>query len=229
MMPAVKRAWITLAVSLSLLAAGCSMHRLARTVGQGNGEVRASVGGPFFSNLGAAIPLPNLVVGGRYGATDGFDVDAQVSVTGMAYGTIGLALGGVGQLVREPRGFAMSLSGHLHTLIGVRGPDLRVYPELGLHLEGPLLPWLTFFGGVSALAQFAPPEGKPPIIAYPYLGLEALFGGTDEAGHPFGIVLEGGWLSPWQDSTSIVAWEPAAIGAMYIQLGFRARFGGLDR
>ena len=86
---------------LLALAPGCMSHHLARTVGERNGELRASFGGPFFSNLGAPIPLPNLAVGGRYGLTDGFDLDGDLSITGLAYGTIGLTVGGVGQIVRE--------------------------------------------------------------------------------------------------------------------------------
>jgi len=70
------------ALALVLLASGCGMRHLARTVGEGNAKVRASVGGPMFSNLGAAIPLPNVQVGGRYGLTDGFDLDADLSLHG---------------------------------------------------------------------------------------------------------------------------------------------------
>lgn len=220
--------WIAAALALASLVPGCAMHHLARTVGEGNGEVRASAGGPFFSNLGAPIPLPNVVVSGRYGLTDGFDLDGGLSLTGLAYGVVGLQLGAVGQLVRERNGFAMSLAGRGHVLIGTRGPDLRFFPELGVHLEGVPAPWLVVFGGLSALAQFGPPEGKPPVFAYPYAGAEILFGGSDEAGHPYGIGLELGWISPWEDSTSVVAWEPG-LGAIVAQLGFRARFGGLDR
>lgn len=224
---ATRLALALLLLASASLAPGCAMHHLARTVGEGNGEVRASVGGPFFSNLGAPIPIPNLVVSGRYGLTDGFDLDAGLSVTGLFYGTIGLQLGAVGQLVRNPD-FAMSLAGRGHFLVGVRGPDLRVYPELGLHLEGLPTRWLVLFGGLTGFAQFDPPNGKPPVFAYPYAGAEILFGGSDQAGHPYGIGAELGWISPWEDSTSVVSWEPG-FGAIVLQLGFRARFGGLDR
>jgi hypothetical protein len=223
-------AWI-LALSVAFVAApGCAMHHLARTVGEGNGELRASAGGPFFSNLGAPVPLPNLVVAGRYGLTDGFDLDGGLSVTGLFYGTIGLQLGAVGQLVREPNGLAISLAGRGHFLIGTRGPDLRFFPELGVHLEGMPARFLVVFGGLTALAGLGAPSGKPPVFAYPYAGAEVLFGGSDEAGHPYGLAIELGWISPWQDSTSVVSWEPSGYGAIVVQLGFRARIGeGLDR
>lgn len=218
------------AVVLGAIAPGCAMHHLARTVGEGNGEIRASVGGPFFSNLGGvAIPLPNLVAGGRYGLTEGFDLDGGISVTGLFFGDLGLQVGGVGQLLRERNGLAISLAGRGHFLIGTRGPDLRFFPELGLHLEGLPAPWLVVSGGLSAFAQFGPPGGKPPVFAYPYAGAEILFGGSDAGGHPYGLGLELGWISPWQDSTSVVSWEPSGYGAIVIALGFRARLGGLDR
>ncbi len=206
-----------------LLASGCAFRHVARTVGEGNAEVRASVGGPFFSNL-APIPIPNLQVGGRYGLTDGFDLDADVSVLAAAYGIVAFDVGAVGQIYREPRGFALSVSGRGHFLIGVRGPDFRFFPELGVHMEGVATPWLVLFGGVSGLAQFGPPEDKPPVFVAPYVGAEAQFGGTDEDGHPHGIVLELGWVSPWEDSTSVIAWEPG-YGAFLVHLGYRVRFG----
>lgn len=212
-------------VLLSLvLGSGCAFRHLARTVGEGNGEVRASVGGPFFSNV-APIPLPNLQVGGRYGLTDGFDLDADLSLIGLAYGIVAFDVGAVGQIYREERGFAISASGRGHFLIGTRGPDLRFYPELGVHLEGVATPWLVVFGGLSALAQFTPPEDKPPVFVAPYVGTEFQFGGSDEAGHPHGIVLELGWISPWQDSTSVISYEPGGVGAFLVHLGYRARFG----
>jgi hypothetical protein len=224
-----RRIVLSIAAAALLALPGCMMHHLARTVGAGNGELSASVGGPMMSNLGFTIPIPNLVVNGRVGATDGFDVVGGVSVTGLFYETMGLHLGGVAQVVRERNGLAVSVSGHGHLLVGFRGPDARFFPEVGLHLEGMAAPWLSLYGGLFSFVQFEPPQGKPPIFVAPYLGAELLFGGSDEAGHPFGVALEGGWVSPWQSSVSVISWEPANTGAMYVQLGFRARFGGLDR
>src|SRR5690606_31750640 len=48
----------------ALMATACSSRQLARTMGEGNGEARVSVGGPFFSNIGSTIPIPNVAVGG---------------------------------------------------------------------------------------------------------------------------------------------------------------------
>ena len=68
-----------------------------------------------------------------------------------------------------------------------------------------------------------------PLFLAPYAGLEALWGGDDASGHPFGLAVEAGWVSPFTNSVSVISWEPAGLGAVYVQLGFRIRFGGLDR
>lgn len=178
----------------------------------------------MFSNLGAPIPLPNLQVGARVGLTEEVDVDGNVSLLGPAYGVVALDVGAVGQIVREPHGLAISASARGHLVVGLRGPDARFYPELGLHLEGVPAPWLGVYGGLITMAQLDPPEGKPGLFAAPYGGVELRFGGDDALGHPHGIALEAGWISPWQDSTSVISWQPANLGALYVHLGFRTRF-----
>ena len=216
---------LLLLLLLGLTCVGCGMRNLARTIGEGNGELRASVGGPIFSNLGVPMPLPNLQIGGRYGLTEGFDVDGDISLLGLGYGIVAFNAGAVGQIYRVERGIAISVSGRGHVLIATRGPDLRFFPELGLHIEGPATPWLTVYGGLAGLVQFAPPPGKPPILLAPHVGGEVRFGGGGERPHRSGFVVEIGWINPWQDSASVVSWEPAGFGALYLHLGVRTRFG----
>ena len=216
--------------AMALLGAGCAGRHLARTVGQGHGEVRAGVGGPLLSNLGPPIPLPNLAVQGRYGLTDWLDVDGGVSVLGLAYGLFVIDAGLVAQLYRQPRGFALSASARGNFFFDLDdGFTPRGYPEVGLHAEQVATDWLVVFGGLDAWFVFSPPPGKPPVLAAPYLGAEVRFGGSAEGGHPHGLSVQAAWISPWQNSTSVIDWEPADLGALSIVLGFTSRFGGLDR
>lgn len=216
-----------LALALAASAIGCAAPNLSRTVGRGNYELRGSLGGPFFGNLGKPIPLPQVYVGGRYGVTDWMDVDANFGVVAAAYGIWAMDVAGNFQLHRKPGGLAVASSARLYLLGDLDdAPQARLYPELGLHLGGPVLPWLHLYGGSTLVAQFRPPEGKPPVFVTPFFGPEFLIPARRNRQH--GIALHLSWTNPWQDSTSIIDYRPA-YGALSLQLAYRVRFGGLDR
>ncbi|MBX3273813.1 MAG: hypothetical protein KF729_26350 [Sandaracinaceae bacterium] len=204
---------------------GCGFRHLARTVGEGRGELRASLGGPFLGALSGPLLVPSLRAGGRYGVTDGLDVDGSLALDPLVFGVLALDAGLVGQLYREPGGFALSLSGHAHFLFDL-DDDLttRGFPELGLHAEHRVDPWLTLFGGVVALAQFEPPDGKPPVFVAPYLGAELHLDRSAPTRHSFVIQLA--WVSPWEDlGPSWASWEPDGYGAFALVLGWRSLHG----
>ena len=43
-----------------------------------------------------------------------------------------------------------------------------------------------------------------------------------------GLALHASWTNPWDDRPSVMAYQPR-FGAMGLYLGYRVRFGGLDR
>ncbi|HLT29535.1 MAG TPA: hypothetical protein VK013_05805 [Myxococcaceae bacterium] len=217
---------VLLLAALALTATtGCASRHLARTVGAGNSEARVSIGGPLFSNLGAPIPLPNVALGGRYGVADGWDVDGNVSLLGAAVGVAYLDPGVVKQLFVQERGAALSASARANLFIGSsEGLAVRVYPEVGLHGELPLGPSAKVFGGGTAWISFTPPEGKSPVMVTPYLGASWRFGEHPRGGPELSLQL--GWVSPWMDSSSVVAWEPKGHGAVTALLGLSVPFGG---
>ncbi len=218
-----------LGIGATLLA--CAAPNLSRTVGAGNYELRANAGGPFFGNLGAPIPLPFVYVGGRYGVHDRIDVDGNLGVTSAAFGIWAMDLGANLQLHRQPGGLAVASSARLYLLGDLDdAPATRLYPELGLHLGGPVLPWLQLYGGSTALVQFRPPRGKAPLYVTPFFGVEFLLPARDgrRRARQHGIALHASWTNPWEDATSVVNYRPG-YGALGLQLGYRARFGGIDR
>ena len=104
-----------------------------------SGEARVSLGGPFLTNLGPTIPLPNVSVGGRYGVADGWDVDGNFSVLGAAFGTVYVDPAVVAQLYAQEQGPALSASLRANLFLGSSdGFAARIYPEVGLHGELPL-------------------------------------------------------------------------------------------
>jgi len=207
---------------------------LARTVGRGNAELAASVGGPLLALGPAVFPTPQTRLGGRYGATDDIDLMGHVALDTVASAFVALDLGVVGQMVRERGGFAMSLSTRLHAVVDLDhavAPSL--FPEVGLHLEHPLSQTFWLFFGMGGLAQIEPPPGRPFLFVSPYLGLEVRFDPQRDAnGEPreqTGLALQLGWINPWETETSVVRYVPDGAGAITVLMALRHRIGGIDR
>lgn len=201
------------------------MRNLARTLGQGRGELRASLGGPIVSTPDLTFPAPSARVGGRYGVTDWLDVDGDLTLDPAAFGVLALDAGLVGQIVREgAEGFALSASVHGYFLFDLND-DLttRAYPELGLHAEYRFGRSVSVFGGIVAVAQFDPPLGKPPLFAAPYLGVELFVDASPPTRQA--IALQLAWVSPWENFHSFASWEPAGAGAIVVLIGWRAVYG----
>lgn len=209
---------------VALLLTGCVARNLARTLGEGRGELRATTGGPFLGVTGAPLLIPSIRIGGRYGATDWLDVDGTLALDPLLFGVLALDAGVVGQLVRVPDGFALSVSGHAHLLFDL-DDDLttRAFPEIGLHAEGPLAPWLTLYGGVFGVGSIDPPDGRPPVFLGPYLGVEILFDRNPPVRES--MVLQVSWISPWEDLSGLTEWEPAGYGAILFVAGWRMLIG----
>ncbi len=65
---------------IGMLIAACAPSHAGRTVGRGVLQAEGSLGGPMVTNLGGAIPVPNIPVGARYGLTDRLDVAGHVNL-----------------------------------------------------------------------------------------------------------------------------------------------------
>ena len=194
-------------------------------MGEGNGEVRVSAGGPFFSNIGSTIPIPNVAVGGRYGVADGWDVDGNVSVLAAAMGVAYVDPGVVRQLYATDGGPALSASARANLFVGSSdGLAVKVYPELGLHGELPLGRHANLFAGGTAWVNFTPSIGKSPVMVTPYLGASWRFSPQRLGGPEVSMQL--GWVSPWEDSTSVVEWQPMPNGAITAVVALSIPFGG---
>ena len=66
---------------IGLCATACTATHSVRTVGKGNSAVEMSLGGPMLTDLGGAIPAPNLFIAGRYGVRDDLDVSLAYNIT----------------------------------------------------------------------------------------------------------------------------------------------------
>jgi hypothetical protein len=211
-------------VLLAAMAAGCAARHGARTAGKGNVEISATVGGPVFHNMGAPIPLPLAHAGAHYGLTDDLDVGGGIHAVAALYGTVGVDVGARYQLWKRSDGAAVAASAVVNAFAGTRdGLQARFFPELGVHGQLPFAGRYLALGGVDTLLQFDPPEDKPPVLAAPYLGVERAVGTRSAVNFTLG------WISPWQDSTSVIDYAPGTLGAIAIHIGYRRKLDGGGR
>lgn len=229
-----------LATATPVVASGCAAQNLSRTLGRGNVEGRASVGGPIFKTLGPAIPIPNAHLGARVGVTEWMDVDANVNLLAAAYGILALDVAGNFQLFRRPHGLAIAGSARLYTLGDLDdAPGFRAYPELGLHVGGPVpgLTWLSAYGGLLGTFQLTPPDDKPWGFVTPFAGLEFSFPRIIPRPRPprscakarrYGLAVQLSYVNPGVPSPSLLDTVPG-YGIFALHLAYRVQFGGLDR
>lgn len=205
------------------------MRNYARTVGQGNSELRMSLGGPLLSvPPGVAVPIPSLRIGSRFGLTDWLDIDSELVVDPILLSVYAFDVGHIVQLYRDPHGAALSLSGHVHFFVDLDDQaTTRAIPEVGVHFAHTLERWLNFFAGAAFLAPPERPVDKPPIFVAPYLGLEVWFDPNRPVRNGFAVQLA--WISPWEDLRAFATFEPAGYGALVVVLAWRQLYAPTER
>lgn len=81
-------------IGASVFLAGCGTMNAARPLDPGTHQVGVTFGGPFTTQLGPPVPIPNLVVEGRSGLNPlgsvPWDVNYGVNLTPFAFGMTGL-------------------------------------------------------------------------------------------------------------------------------------------
>jgi hypothetical protein len=205
--------------------AACGVSRGVRPIGQGNGALAVSAGGPVADYIGTKLPLPLATVGGVYGVHDRVDVHGGVHATTPAlFGLWGFEIG-AGALVldqKHPAAPAIMVDLNLNTFSGNLGEDeprggLRVFPEADLRAS-----WAwskaqhLSYTGASAFVSTTPGSITPSWV----LGQQFRMGRTD-------LTLEGRWIRPGADPSSVtVDWGGiGGKGVLSTHLGFRVRFG----
>ena len=213
-----------LAVALTAMSA-CGVSRGIRPIGEGNGAVAVSAGGPVASYIGPKLPLPLATVGGVYGVHDRVDVHGGAHVTTAAlFGLYGFELG-AGALVLEqkhPAAPALMVDVNFNAFTGNLGEGdppggLQVFPEADLRAS-----WAwgkaehLAYTGPSAFFSLSPASTTPAWV----VGQQFRMGRTD-------LTLEGRWIRPGADPTSVtVDWGGiGGSGVLATHLGFRYRFG----
>ena len=147
---AIGLAWAARVLLSSALVAGCAPTHAGRTVGQGVLQAEGGLGGPFFTNFDAPIPVPNIPVGVRYGLTDRLDVQGHINLLPLVVGGFLAIDGGVTYALLHHSGrdgINLATSASLAVLTDFH-TAARVVPVFDL-AGGYTWHWLTGFMGAE--------------------------------------------------------------------------------
>lgn len=205
---------------VALLGAGaCAAPYTVRTVGQGSVALRASVGGPLISNLGAPVPIPAAVVGGTYGVADGWDVHGSFHVTAAVYKMAGVDMGVTRRLWRQ-RGAIPEVTATLRLSLLGNLAELRAYPELEAYASYLVRRRALLYLGLSTLYDFFPErDGSLRVHFGPVIGADLRL----RRRHSLGLALR--WVSPQEDTRKLVVDYPGGLGLILVQIGYQAHLG----
>jgi hypothetical protein len=154
-------------------ASGCAPSHAGRTVGKGILQAEGSVGGPFVTNLGAAVPVPNVPVGARYGITDRVDISSHVNLLPIFLGGF-LALDGSltwGLIQHQGRRGWNLATGTGFIFFTDFQEGARISPLIDL-AGGYTVDWLTPFAGF----EMAPDFWGGNVVSNYFAGFEADIG-----------------------------------------------------
>lgn len=212
-----------------LILSACGVHHSARPLDKGEHRVGATFGGPMVAFGGAVIPLPNLVVQGASGVAElndkPLELDYGLNVTALAFGQLGLHLGG-SYLLLEQKGAipALSVTDRIYIYNNYISPTTT--PEAkGFSFVDQLevtASWLVkeqlIYGG---LAQYTDLK-SPGLILSPFMGLDLSHGSG-----PWSVQIEGRYMGVnLSKEVNTIEWVGVGDrGAVAFNLGFSRTFG----
>ena len=160
----------------------CTATRQVRTIGKGNKGMEVTLGGPFFTNLGPPLPMPNLYIGGRYGLLQDLDIAVHYNLTAPIIPGIPLDLitgvywvpiqpGIRGQEGSPDKGWGAGGSFALQWVTDFKS-GFALLPAFKL-ARGFRYKWINPFIGTSLGLNFYRPHDNTPFVQVnPFLGAE---------------------------------------------------------
>lgn len=182
-LPAMFDRLLTIGLTLLLTAtAACTAVHSVRTVGKGNAALETTLGGPFFKDLGGAVPAPNLFIGGRYGVRDDLDLSLNYNLTSPIVPGIGLdgilaahyvpIQPGVGiERDSKQKGWSLATALEVHLITDFTNGAVAV-PATSL-AGGWRYKWFNPYLGLSLGLNFFRPYDNPnPVCLSPFVGVD---------------------------------------------------------
>ena len=207
----------------------CATMNGARPLERGQHAFGATVGGGLM-NLGAPIPIPNVVLEGRHGLPElahrPFDLGYGLNATGLPFGLLAGHVGADWLLLPQARAWpALSLTDRVFFATNLLGLGSKIDPELEA--------WVTDQVEVTAswrvhgqlpyvsLSQYTDPA-TPALTLTPALGF-VLDPKTTDRG--LALQTELRWYGMSQpDEADTVTWVPGDLGVLGVTLGLSGTF-----
>ncbi len=164
---------VSIVVLAAVLVIGCAPSHAGRTLGREVIQFEGGLGGPMVTNLGGAIPVPNVPLGVRYGVTDRTDVSGHVNLLPLFMGGfMTLDAGATYAFYRHSGRDGFNLAGSAGVALLTDFQDsARVSPLFDIY-GGYTYSWFTVFGGGELVADF---WGGRAVVS-PQVGFEADIG-----------------------------------------------------
>lgn len=217
--------------ALPLLAlTACATMNGARPLERGQHAFGVTVGGGLVE-LGAPIPLPNVVVEARHGLPEvahrPFDLGYGLNATALPFGMIAGHVGADWLLLRQDRGWpALSLTDRVFFATNLLGLGSKIDPQLELWANDQVevtASWLVK-GQLPyvSLSQYTD-LGSPALTLTPAVGFVL---DPKTSGRGVALQTEVRWYGLSQpDEAATVTWVPNSMGILGITLGLSGRFG----
>lgn len=201
---------------LAALHSGCAPSHAGRTVGRGVLQAEGSLGGPMVTNLGGAIPVPNIPVGARYGLTDRLDAAGHVNLLPIVMGGF-LALDAsltYGLLKQEGKSGVNLATGAGLIFFSDFQSGARVSPVVDMAVSYTVSRFTPFVG-----CELVADMWQSRAIADPYFGLEVDVG-------RWSLSLAVVWFHPAHDwyASSIRYFPETHQGALGFLVGLKRRW-----
>jgi hypothetical protein len=139
----------------ALLASACAASHAGRTVGRGVIQGEVTVSGPLVTNLGPAVPIPNLPLGVRYGITDRLDFNTHLNVLPIVMGGFIAADAGITWAIlhRERRSGPNLATGVSFMLVSDFHEEARLIPLADIAGGATFGPF-TLFAGFDVMCDY---------------------------------------------------------------------------
>lgn len=219
----------TLPAGCAALLAGCATMNTARPLSPGQHALGVTLGGGLVE-LGAPIPLPNVVVEGRHGVAEPkghpIDVGWGANLTALPFGVLAIHGGASGLLLHQAGARpALSVADRVWFATNALGLPAKTEPRL----QG----WVT--DQVELTASWKTDHALPYLalaeyldLGHPALTLTPAVGSAWDFRRPGGVVLqtELRWYGLGvPDDGATVDWVPGGTGVLGVSVGLSSRLG----
>lgn len=221
------RLLLLLAGTLASLGGACTTFHPARPLAVGQHAVQITGGGPLAKVPGVGtIPVPHVTVEGRHGVLEHADIHYGLHLLPLAFGVLGVHVGGAYQMNEQPEPFApaITVGQRVFGFTNAIDPRKGRADAWGLSQTDFTASWNVLgdhlvYAGMTGYVPF----DEPKLFLAPFAGAQ-IVPGID----CLRVQLEARWLAPYVNQRfAVVDWvAPGDQGGILLNAGVAFLFGG---